>query len=88
MVSHDVFAKDISMTEESTDEQMPASDGRCRSEGCGGLVVKKVRGLFREKFSYGPPACEKCGRAYFFAKNVPEVGRDEFIKSMNRPLTI
>lgn len=66
------------------EENTPLEGNRCKEDGCDGEIVKKVTGLYRGKFSYSIPACNKCCRMYFFAKNVLVVGEKEFFEKILR----
>ena len=68
------------------EDQTPLPGNICKAEGCGGRIVQKVASLFRGRFSFWPPECEKCGRGYRKAKNVPKVGVQEFIRSLHTPI--
>jgi hypothetical protein len=73
---------------EYEDQHTPREGNLCSSDGCGGGVVEKVTGLFRGRFTYSLPHCEKCGRLYTLAINVKQVGREEFMKLLNEPFTL
>jgi len=66
--------------------QTPDPNGSCKD--CKGTVVRHVTGLFRGNFSYANPACERCGRVYLHTENSPKVGAEEFLDSLNQPMTI
>ncbi len=66
----------------------PIKGGWCKNEGCSGYVVKQVSSLFRGRYSFHLPACNKCGRIYTNAQNVPEVGIEAFEQMIQRPFTV
>jgi len=72
------------MRENSTAKE----DGTCRVDGCGGRVIKEATGFFRGRILYGTPSCEKCRKSYVFEKNASPRGGQEFLDSLNRPITI
>lgn len=74
--------------EKHIEESTPTDGNKCKTESCGGEVVKKVHGLFHGRFIYSTPECVKCGRTYTRAENVRSMGEKEFWKMLNQPFTI
>ena len=74
--------------EEHIEKNTPTDENKCKTENCGGEVVKKVHGLFHGRILYSTPECLTCGRTYTYAKNVRSTGEKEFWKMMNQPFTI
>ncbi len=78
---HEFFEKHI-------EENTPLDGNECKTENCGGEVVKKVHGLFHGRLLYSTPECLKCGRTYTHAENVRSTGEKEFREMLNQPMTI
>ena len=87
-VTEEMKARFAQGMKELAEEHTPLPRNKCKSEKCGGLVVKRVANYFRDRFGFHMPACNKCGRMYMNAVDAPEVGVKEFIDVMNRPFTI
>ncbi len=75
-------------SEESIGKYAPLQGNICKSEYCGGKVVREVLGIYRGEFRYSIPTCQKCGRPYYLAKNVSTKGKEEFAERINQPFTI
>ena len=69
------------------EKHTPNEDGSCKTEGCKGLIVRQVTGLFRGQYECNTPTCDACGRSYTHAKIAPIVGVEAFNRSLNRPMT-
>ncbi|MEK7144893.1 MAG: hypothetical protein AAB794_03515 [Patescibacteria group bacterium] len=69
-------------------KQTPNPGNTCKKLGCDGRIVKQVAQLFRGRYDFHTPACERCGRSYRFAKDAVPVGIEEFEAAFNRPCTI
>jgi len=65
-------------------------NGICKSDDCNGKIIREVIALFRGKFEFDFPHCERCKRTYIFGshEHVPKRGQDEFLELMNKPMTI
>lgn len=59
-------------------------NGRCINTSCQGRIVQVIRGADASGYILSLPRCEKCGREYIFAKDVPTVGHEAFQEAMNR----
>lgn len=71
------------------EEGTPLPNHKCKKEGCGGDVARRVLGCSGGVFLYHTAACLKCGRQYQYAgEGVPTTGEKEFVETMNTPFTI
>ena len=70
------------------EKHTPLEGNKCKTKECDGEVIAEVSSLFRGKFYYSIPQCIKCGREYFFAKNVRTIGEEEFREKLTQRFTI
>lgn len=64
--------------------EQSGENGRCIDISCQGRIVQVIRGASVSGYILSLPRCEKCGREYIFAKDVPTVGHEAFRKAMNQ----
>ncbi len=63
---------------------LKGNNGRCIADGCGGRIVKSIRGIGPSGYILSMPHCEKCNRRYTFAGgDIPTVGHEQFQKLLS-----
>jgi len=74
------------------EEGTPAPGNKCK--GCGGPITCNFMFFIGGEAEGYTPRCKKCGRSYYFAKNVPMEGMPtleaqyESLKTLWDPMTI
>lgn len=68
---------------------LKGDNGRCIAKGCGGKIVRSIRGIGASGYIYSPPHCEKCRRQYTFASgHIPVVGHEQLQKLLSMRFTM
>lgn len=69
---------------------LKGNNGRCITEGCGGRIVKTIRGISSVSgYIYSLPHCEVCKRQYTFAGgHIPAVGHERLQKTLSMRFTM
>ena len=62
---------------------IPNEGNSCKTLNCNGTVVKDLKGSYLERLFYSIPYCPKCGRMYYFARNVHVYGLEKIEKLIN-----
>ena len=64
----------------------PQKPGIC--DECGGRIVKYVQSLFRGRYFYSEPVCDKCNIVYRGEVSPVALGVGDFEKKMKKPFDI